>query len=259
MASEPKKTRAITGAGAAAATIAATASAAAPQAPRFAPVLDDVTESAAQNIATGDVSGHPYGDSDQAQMQALAEHQHRQATTAPVDPIAAADGPQSHLYVVDRSATAITGPRVHELLDPNGVARPYKFEPYTPNRLPLAIALKFLKSEGFVLTDADGNEQEFRRTPKRPEELAAGEQLAIKPDETIARYDELSTKALFFRCAVLPGGEVVAQSNNRGAMIRFIIDHFEAIKRKNSERERRYGADAGLDEFTPPAEADDFY
>lgn len=151
-----------------------------------------------------------------------------------------------HLYVLDTTATHVSGDRVHELVHADGRARPYTFEPLTPKKLPFEIAVRFLKHEGFLHTDEHGEEQPFRVAQKRPEDLEAGEQIKIGPAECIANYDELTDRALMLRAAMLPGSEVVVREGPRARVVKFIVDHNEKLAAAAAKSE------LGSDEFTPP-------
>lgn len=168
----------------------------------------------------------------------------------------AADKPakkERDLLVLDTTATAVSGPRTHELII-EGTVKPFTFEFGKPLPLPRAVALKFLNAaDSFKPVDDKGNVIPFRATPKQPDQLGAGETLTLSDDETIARYDELSTPALQARVLAMPGGEQFAETPARSEMIRFIVAAKLAKAKANTSREREVGAD----EFVPDAERDD--
>lgn len=142
--------------------------------------------------------------------------------------------------------------RTHELII-DGIPRPFTFHYGKPLELEVAIAVKFLKHEGFKRVDADGNVIPFKRAPKQPDELQAGETLHIAVDETIARFDELTNNALQHRCLEMPGGEQFARNPLRQAMIDFIVDRKRTTAKANTAKPERLD----LEEFTPEPELDD--
>jgi hypothetical protein len=157
------------------------------------------------------------------------------------------------MFILDTTATE--GPRTHEMMV-DGIVKPFTFQRATPLPLPSAVALKFLKHEGFLLTDENGQVLPFRRRPRQPDELGAGEKITLADNETIARYDELSSAALLHRAIELPGGEKFAQGENkpdRAEMISFITTAAAARKKANAAKE----SDVGEGEYTPEAEAEE--
>jgi hypothetical protein len=160
------------------------------------------------------------------------------------------------LYVLDTTAVISednkTGYRVH-LMNVEGAVKPFTFKPGEPLPLPPAVALRFLKSEGFVRTDEKGNVLKFERPPRQPDELQAGETLTLKPNETVARYEELSTPALQHRVLEMEGAEKFATDKpDRKAMIAFIMERKAELARANTSKVR----DIGPDEYLPEAEQD---
>lgn len=166
-------------------------------------------------------------------------------------PAPVADPDAGFLYVMDKSATPSSGARTHEQYLANGVLKSFTFEYGKPLRLPFAMAVRFLKSDGFYRSDENGDELPFDRAPKRPEELGAGERLVISENEVIARYSELTDQALKLRCAALPGSEDVVANGPRERVIKFIVDHNIKVRELNTVNER------GADEFTPEPFLDD--
>lgn len=170
-------------------------------------------------------------------------------TDAPAAAEAPAKGPQLW-YVVD-TTVQIDAPRTHEQIVAGRIT-PFKFEAATPLAMAPAIALKFLKHPAFIRTDADGKEIAYERAPKQPEELGAGEKLILKDNESIARYDELSTAALMQRAAVLPDGEKFASGTkpDREEMIAFITAFKLANRKANAAKE----PERAKDEYDPGAD-----
>ncbi|MER8602793.1 hypothetical protein NKH48_03225 [Mesorhizobium sp. M1233] len=155
------------------------------------------------------------------------------------------------MFVLDMTATPSGGPREHDMLV-EGVVRTIKFVPGKPNKMPREIAVKFLKiSTAFKLTDANGTVLPWRGVPKQPDELQAGEKLKLAPDETIANFHDLHDQALWLRAVEFPGGEKVAESGDREAMIALIVTALAERKKINSVNE------ANPDEWTPPADDED--
>lgn len=157
---------------------------------------------------------------------------------------------KNQMHVIDMTALPGQDDREHQILV-DGVARTFKFKAGKPTALPPEIAVKFLKTDTFKLTDEKGTVLPWRGVPRQPDELQAGEKLILKPEEVVANLDELHDDALWLRVAQLPGGEK-ANREDRDAMISYIITTTEARKKANTVNE------ADPDSFTPEAEADDF-
>jgi hypothetical protein len=159
------------------------------------------------------------------------------------------------MFVLDTTASAASGPRSHELIV-DGLIQVFTFNPGKPLELDQATAAKFLKHDAFWLTDEKGKKIAYARRPKQPDELGAGEKFVLAEDQTVAKYEELSPKALYARCLELPGGEKFSRSETRpsdASMIKFLMDHKAKLAKLNTSKE----SDTGDGEFTPEAEADD--
>lgn len=175
-------------------------------------------------------------------------------TTEPQTKLGSADADKAPkpptLYVID--STAVSGPRTHSQTI-QGIDRNFTFEPGKPLPLPIAVAKKFLRHEAFKLSDAEGNVRQFKRRPKQPEELGAGERINLTAEETVARFDELSTDALQARALELPNSDAFADKPDRFKMIEFLIAAKAAQVKANLDKEPEVAADA----FTPDADLDE--
>lgn len=156
--------------------------------------------------------------------------------------------------VMDTTAQPGGAPRIHEQIV-DGIKQAFTFIHGQATEMPAAVAMKFVtRDEAFKLVDAKGEIINYKRRPTQPEELGAGQALVLTKDQTIAHYDELSTKALFSRAVELPGGEKFASGEgapDRREMIVFIQEAREAKRLANTRSEK------AKDDFTPIAEADD--
>lgn len=161
--------------------------------------------------------------------------------------------PKTHMFVLDTSAHDVE--RIHDQII-GGVIRKFTFKPRQPTPLPPEVAVKFLKSEGFVLTDAEGSPIEWNATPRQPHEMGAGEQISLAPNEVIASLDELNMGSLRKRALQMGASEAALQADKE--------DLIGYIKAKTLEyrRQRRNGgigiseepgADIDLEEFVPDA------
>lgn len=152
------------------------------------------------------------------------------------------------LLVLDTTATHESGKRTHELIV-EGMKKSFVFEAGVPQALAPAIAFKFLKHDAFWLVDDKGNRQDYRRRPRQPDELQAGEVLTLADNETVARYEELSMPALIQRALELPNSEKFSASNpSRSEMVKFIVEAKTKAKRENTKK------DMAPNEFVPEAE-----
>lgn len=173
---------------------------------------------------------------------------------------------QKMLYVIDTTAVPdrvsgdgqarIPGHREHEMIV-NGNRKVVRFEHGKPTALPWPLAMKFLRhTEVFKLTDEHGNEMEFQATPRQPEDMQAGERFRIDDNEVVARLDELTTHALRVRCAMLPGGDDIAEKGTRDEIVKFIVERTVQMRVQRQSQE----PDVGEDSFTPPpVDEDDFF
>lgn len=166
-------------------------------------------------------------------------------------------------FVLDMTAIPGKGTRIHEMVV-EGRIRTFKFEPTEALELPVAIAIKFLKHKEFRRTDAHGNLLAYRRQPKQPDELGAGEAFKLEDHQSIADYCELTTVALLQRALELPGGEMLPDKTDRQALIDFLIKSKVKRRAANVERTRAKAAqtevardrdgDLGDGEFLPEPE-----
>lgn len=150
--------------------------------------------------------------------------------------------------------TAVDGPRTHEQIV-KGAVKPFTFKPGEPLDLPVPIAVKFLRHPAFRPVNAKGETIAYERPPRQPEDLGAGERLVLADSETVARYDELGTKALLQRALEMPNGEQFATTDkpDRGELVKFILETKAAQRKANASKE----PDVGKDAFVPDAELED--
>lgn len=154
--------------------------------------------------------------------------------------------------VLDTTAQAGQPARAHEMIV-DGAVKCFTFEAGKPLALPPAVALKFLRHDAFKMTDPNGTPIAYKRRPKQPDELEAGEKLVLKDEQTVANYDELSTAALQLRVLEMPGSDQFAEAPSRKAMIDFLISTKLAAAKANTSKE----ADIGRDGFVPEAEEEE--
>lgn len=153
-------------------------------------------------------------------------------------------GRDEQLFVLD--TTAVDAPRTHEMIV-DGVVRAFTFERGKPLALPPIIALKFLRHEAFLLVNERGEAIPYQRRPRQPDEMPTNTPFVLAPNETVARFDELTGMALYQRAVELPGGEKFTP-DDRNALIEFLIAARKAEKP---------AAELDEEEFTPAPEPDE--
>lgn len=124
------------------------------------------------------------------------------------------------VFVLDTNANANHQIRVHEVLNDDGTTTQYEFNYGKKTEMPLHHGLKFLIDPAFVVADADGNRIDPR--PRREQEQENA--LALDPDQTVAKYEELTTAALFVRCKMLAGSDKIKKNTQKGDLIQFLIE-----------------------------------
>lgn len=162
--------------------------------------------------------------------------------------------PDGWMFVLDTSAHEVE--RWHEQIV-NGTIKKFRFLPRQPTALSPDIAVKFLKSEGFMLTDANGTPKEWAQTPRQPHEMGAGEQISLGPNEVIAALDELTRGSLIKRALQLGANEgaMEASKDDLIAFVRQKTLEYRRQKRnggKGVAQESAEGLD--LEEFVPSAD-----
>jgi hypothetical protein len=132
---------------------------------------------------------------------------------------AVAPAPPTDLMVTDTTATPNYPKRIHTIVVA-GTEISYTFEAGKPTQMPLAHAMKFVKNEAFIVVDpATGRRYEpFADPSQRQVQIAS-----LAPGQVIASLDELTSKALLFRCQSLNGGERYGANSDRREMIAFIV------------------------------------
>lgn len=136
------------------------------------------------------------------------------ADTAAAAPI---DLPQ--LDVEDTTALVDQPDRIHEMMV-DSKRTSFTFKAGEKKRLPFDVAIRF-NLPGFIVTDPrTGNR--YEPPPAAPEGGAA---LLLKPNEVVARLDELTLDALLVRVKVLPGGEKLTRTHGKDALAAFIANY----------------------------------
>lgn len=144
------------------------------------------------------------------------------------------------LYVIDTTATAENPTRVHEHMVA-GRREKFTFGYGVRMKMPRAVAMKFAKTESFIVEDADGN----RVQPIVTQPFINGvKSVDLAVDQCIANFNELTDEALLIRCQQSNGGEVITRDNSRSQRIEFLV----AIRLKFEEslkvaRQRPQAAD----------------
>jgi hypothetical protein len=111
------------------------------------------------------------------------------------------------LRVIDSAAK--TGPRTHLMPNEPGTRDSiYTFPDWqTAIEVPIHHAMMFAQAADFEVYDADGKPLVMRNL----DGVGGTGKLVLRPDETIARLDELSREALIDRAKRLPGGDKIAR------------------------------------------------
>jgi hypothetical protein len=123
------------------------------------------------------------------------------------------------LFVTDTTATVDSPTRVHEHIVA-GKREKFTFGYATPVKLPRAVAMKFAKTESFIVEDADGN----RVQPIVTQPFINGvKSVDLALDQCIANFSELTDEALLIRCQQSNGGEVITRDNSRSQRIEFLV------------------------------------
>jgi hypothetical protein len=111
------------------------------------------------------------------------------------------------LRVIDRAA--MMGPRTHLMPNEPGTRdSSYTFQDWqTATEVPIHHAMMFAQCPDFEVYDQDGKPLTMRNL----EGVGGTGKLVLRPDETIARLDELSREALIDRAKRLPGGDKISR------------------------------------------------
>ena len=119
--------------------------------------------------------------------------------------------------VLDKLATTLTGPRIHSYVGQDGEEHDILFKPKERAEVPRAFAMKLAAIDSFDVQDKAGREVKITAQSKT---LAA---VTLAPDELIARYDELTDKALYVRVREIAGVE--PKDADRDEMIVWLIEN----------------------------------
>jgi hypothetical protein len=111
------------------------------------------------------------------------------------------------LRVIDSAAKM--GPRTHSMPNEPGTRESvYTFPDWqTAIDVPIHHAMQFAQAPDFEVYDQDGKPLTMRNL----DGVGGTGKLVLRPDETIARLDELSREALVDRAKRLPGGDKIAR------------------------------------------------
>lgn len=111
------------------------------------------------------------------------------------------------LRVIDRAA--MMGPRTHLMPNEPGTRdSQYVFPDWqTAIEVPVNHAMMFAQAPDFEVYDGDGKPLTMRNL----DGVGGSGKLVLRPDETIARLDELTREGLVDRAKRLPGGDKIAR------------------------------------------------
>ena len=113
---------------------------------------------------------------------------------------------------------AVHGPREHELLAANGRYELFRFEPRKYLELPMSIAMQLVGNDGFEVLDQDGQPLTLR-----PAVTGNKPGIVLRPDEIVARINELHIDALVERANGKRGGESMSKRDGREKLIAFLM------------------------------------
>lgn len=129
-----------------------------------------------------------------ARKKPAAKQSQKQADKAATKRNSQTNDPASTLYVQDRMATE--GPRTHTLLDSKGKTHIFTFPDHGAQlAIPsdVVTSSRLIQNDGFIVRkEKDGVELKARAQNE--------EQAVLQADECVARFDELTQKALLQRC-----------------------------------------------------------
>ncbi len=155
------------------------------------------------------------------------------------------DVPEGAWLIVDKGAkpdtydhstgATIKGERRHDITY-DGAIRAVIFKNGQALPLPEELAVKLLKADNFARVNEKGEELDWKNPPKQPDELGAGEKLALADHETIADLSELTLEALKIRAMREKGGEKLKNSGKE-AVILFLVSIAKLKREQNMGRD----------------------
>lgn len=119
-----------------------------------------------------------------------------------------------------RDLLALDQPRTHELPGEDGRLVSYTFKPREHLPMPMAQAMMLVANDGFEVLDPAGKRLQVR-TPGGQGGASKG--IVLRPDEVVARLDELTLDALLQRATRLPGGDELKKNDGKDKVIAFML------------------------------------
>jgi hypothetical protein len=104
----------------------------------------------------------------------------------------------------------------------DGIETPFDFSHGKKTEIETSIAMKFLKTKEFVVTDHEGKRVE--QTPEQPDEHAR-KPFVLRDNQVVAELSELTDEALWKRASQLIGGEKLPRDAGRGRFVAFLENH----------------------------------
>lgn len=125
--------------------------------------------------------------------------------------------------VYDTNAKAGGQGRIHEIItemrgDEVISTKSYVLFSDRACQMPEEHALKFLRDKAFVVMDDKAKQVK----PVEVKEIT-GVKMRLEPDETIAKFEEMTRESLLRRAKVLPGSEELKASDDKETIIAFLV------------------------------------
>jgi hypothetical protein len=139
------------------------------------------------------------------------------------------------LFVLDTTARPGEVRQHSQLVDQ--IITPFDFAHGKKTEIETAVAMKFLKTKEFIVTDHDG--KRIEQTPEQPDEHAR-KPFVLKDNQVVAELSELTEDALWKRASQLPGGEKFPKDAGRGRFVDFLETH------RRNDRLARTKAEGGI-------------
>ena len=121
------------------------------------------------------------------------------------------------LFVLDTTCKPGETRQHSQLVD--GIITPFDFIHGKKTEIDTAVAMKFLKTKEFIVTDHDGKRVE--QTPEQPDEHAR-KPFILTDRQVVADLNELTDEALWKRASQLIGGEKLSKDAGRGRFVDFL-------------------------------------